>query len=86
MVFAPNLAAGDNPVMGYKENKTAALHAMLKPSVKTMLRECCAALRSSEADAVAEAIKRLRESPDIADGWERYQRDAALASAAETKE
>jgi hypothetical protein len=65
VIFAAGGSVGYNP--GMRETKTARVNAMLKPSVKKHLEEVAAALRLSEADALAEAIKRTRQAKDVRD-------------------
>lgn len=52
---------------GMKELKTVRISATVKPSVKKQLEEVAAALRLSEADALAEAIRRTRQAKDVRD-------------------
>jgi hypothetical protein len=61
--FAVIPTPGHNP--GMRETKTERVNATVKPSIKKQLVECAAALRLSEADALAEAIKLLRQSKSV---------------------
>ena len=59
---APSGVGYNAPV---RETKTERVNATLKPSVKVNLGEIAAALRLSEADALAEAITYLRQRKDV---------------------
>lgn len=58
---------------GVRPSKTARINAYLLPSVKAKLQECAVALEMSEADAVAEAIKRLHKSKDVQEALAKKQ-------------
>ena len=74
--FAVASGVGYNP--GMRELKTVRISATVKPSAKKQLEEVAAALRLSEADALAEAIRRTRQAKDV--------RDALAAQASQAEE
>lgn len=62
--FDAGSGVGYNAAM-YRETKTVRFNMWMKPSIRAKLRECAAALRLSEADAIEEAIKMLRRSKEV---------------------
>jgi hypothetical protein len=61
--FAATVTAGYNRRM--RETKSVRVSATMKPSVKKQLAELATAWSLSEADALAEAIKRARQAKDV---------------------